>query len=68
MYVVGRRARARGACACYVQLEDVGYDICVLYIDTDKLRKREELLSVLTYVPRVGKEFMPVGGVNLVDV
>ena len=55
----------RGACVCYVQLEDVGYDICVLYIDTDKLRKREESL---TYVPRVGKEFMPVGDVNLVDV
>ena len=50
------------------QLEDVGYDICVLYIDTDKLRKREESLSVLTYVPRVGKEFMPVGEETLVDV
>ena len=59
--------RARRA-ACEVQLENVGYDISMLYIDTDKLRKREESLSVLTYVPRVGKEFMPADDVNLVDV
>ena len=59
--------RARRA-ACEVQLENVGYDISMLYIDTDKLRKREESLSVLTYVLRVGKEFMPVDDVNLVDV
>ena len=59
--------RARRA-TCEVQLKKVGYDISMLYIDTDKLRKREESLSVLTHVPRVGKEFMPVDDVNLVDV
>ena len=61
--------RARRA-PCEVQRENVGYDISMLYIDTDKLRKREESLSVLTYVPRVGEEFMPADrdDVNLVDV
>ena len=39
-----------------------------LCIGTDKLREREESPSALTYVPRVGKELMPVGDVCLVDV
>ena len=46
----------------------MGDDICVLYTDTDKLQKWEELLSVLTCVPRLGKELVFLDDVLLVDV
>ena len=48
--------------------ENVGDDICVLYTDTDKLQEWEELLSVLTCMPRVDKELVLLDDVLLVDV
>ena len=64
----GRCACARGAPQAKFSRENVGDDICVLYTDTDKLQEWEELLSVLTCMPRVDKELVLLGDVLLVDV
>ena len=64
----GRCACARGAPQAKFGRENAGDDICVLYTDTDKLQEWEELLSVLTCVPRVDKELVLLDDVLLVDV
>ena len=77
---VATRCALRGKCACACargvpqakfSRENVNDDICVLYTDTDVLytdTEWEELLSVLTCVPRVDKELVLLDDVLLVDV